>query len=66
MYILGINAVFHDCAACIVKEGMLLAATKEERFTHFKHGKRPVSFSNWELPRHAIDTLSPYPIRPYS
>lgn len=55
MYVLGINAVFHDSAACLIKDGQLLAATEEERFTHFKHGKRPVPFSTWELPFHAID-----------
>lgn len=55
MYILGINAVFHDSAACILKDGKLLAAAEEERFTHIKHGKRPVPFSTWELPFHAID-----------
>ena len=55
MYVLGINAVFHDSAACILKDGVLLAATEEERFTHFKHGKRPVPFSTWELPFNAID-----------
>jgi carbamoyltransferase len=55
MYTLGINAVFHDSAACILKDGILLAASEEERFTHFKHGKRPVPFSTWELPFHAID-----------
>lgn len=55
MYVLGINAVFHDSAACIIKDGVLLAATEEERFTHIKYGKRPVPFSTWELPFHAID-----------
>ncbi|MBS1524894.1 MAG: carbamoyltransferase [Bacteroidetes bacterium] len=55
MYILGINAVFHDSAACILKDGQLLAAAEDERFTHIKHGKRPVPFSTWELPFHAID-----------
>lgn len=55
MYILGINAVFHDSAACILKDGHLLAAAEEERFTHVKHGKRPVPFSTYELPFHAID-----------
>lgn len=55
MYTLGINAVFHDSSACIVKDGILLAAAEEERFTHFKHGKRPVPFSTYELPFHAID-----------
>ncbi len=55
MYTLGINAVFHDSAACIIKDGQLLAAAEEERFIHIKHGKRPVPFSTYELPFHAID-----------
>jgi carbamoyltransferase len=55
MYTLGINAAFHDSSACIVKDGRLLAAVEEERFTHIKHGKRPVPFSTYELPFHAID-----------
>jgi carbamoyltransferase len=55
MYTLGINAAFHDQAACLVVDGQVLAAAEEERFTHIKHGKRPVPFSTWELPFHAID-----------
>jgi len=55
MYILGINAVFHDSAACILKDGKLLAAAEEERFTHIKHGKRPIPFSTYQLPYHAIN-----------
>jgi carbamoyltransferase len=55
MYTLGINAAFHDCAACLVKDGVVLAAAEEERFTHVKHGKRPVPFTVWQLPYHAID-----------
>lgn len=55
MYTLGINAVFHDSAACLVKDGIVLAAAEEERFTHFKHGKRPIPFSTYELPYHVID-----------
>jgi carbamoyltransferase len=55
MYTLGINAAFHDQAACLVRDGVVLAAAEEERFTHIKHGKRPVPFSTWELPFHAID-----------
>jgi carbamoyltransferase len=55
MYTLGINAAFHDPAACLVEDGVVLAAAEEERFTHVKHGKRPVPFSTWELPFHAID-----------
>src|SRR5579884_1583484 len=55
MYTLGINAAYHDPAACLVQDGEVLAAAEDERFTHIKHGKRPVPFSTWELPFHAID-----------
>ncbi len=55
MYTLGINAVYHDSAACLVKDGRVIAAAEEERFTHVKHGKRPIPFSTYELPFHAID-----------
>lgn len=55
MYVLGINAAFHDSAAALVKDGQIIAAAEEERFTHIKHGKRPLPFSTYELPFHAID-----------
>jgi len=55
MYTLGINAVYHDSAACLVKDGVVVAAAEEERFTRRKHGKRPVPFSTYELPYFAID-----------
>tara|TARA_B100000787_G_scaffold138549_1_gene107427 strand:- start:825 stop:2663 length:1839 start_codon:yes stop_codon:yes gene_type:complete len=37
MYILGISAFYHDSAACLLKEGEILAAAQEERFTRKKH-----------------------------
>jgi carbamoyltransferase len=55
MYTLGINAAFHDSAAVILKDGVLLAAVEDERFTHVKHGKRPIPFLTFELPFHAIN-----------
>ncbi|MGE5137865.1 MAG: carbamoyltransferase [Rudaea sp.] len=55
MYTLGINAAYHDSAACLVKDGRVIAAAEDERFTHFKHGKRPIPFSTYELPYNAID-----------
>ncbi|MCF6159098.1 MAG: carbamoyltransferase [wastewater metagenome] len=54
MYTLGINAAYHDSAACLVKNGKVIAAAEEERFTRIKHGKRPIPFSTYELPFHAI------------
>jgi len=55
MLTLGINATFHDCSAAMVRDGQVLAAAEEERFTRIKHGKRPVPFSTWQLPYYAID-----------
>ncbi len=55
MITLGINAAFHDSAAALVRDGQLIAAAEEERFTRIKHGKRPLPFTAWELPYHAID-----------
>jgi carbamoyltransferase len=55
MITLGINAAFHDSAAAVVVDGRLVAAAEEERFTRIKHAKRPLPFTAWELPFHAID-----------
>ena len=35
--ILGISAFYHDSAACIIKNGKIIAAAQEERFTRKKH-----------------------------
>ncbi|MFN2595758.1 MAG: carbamoyltransferase [Pyrinomonadaceae bacterium] len=37
MYILGISAYYHDSAACLVRDGRIVAAAQEERFTRKKH-----------------------------
>lgn len=37
VYILGISAFFHDSAAALVKDGRIVAAAQEERFTRIKH-----------------------------
>ena len=37
MYILGISAFYHDSAACITKDGEIVAAAQEKRFTRKKH-----------------------------
>jgi len=36
-YILGISCFYHDAAACLIKDGQLVAAAAEERFTRKKH-----------------------------
>ena len=35
--ILGISAFYHDSAACFVRDGRIIAASQEERFTRKKH-----------------------------
>jgi len=37
MQILGISAYYHDSAACLVRDGEIIAAAQEERFTRIKH-----------------------------
>ncbi len=38
--ILGISAFYHDSAACLLKNGKIIAAAQEERFTRKKHDSR--------------------------
>jgi carbamoyltransferase len=52
IYILGISAYYHDSAACIVKDGDIIAAAQEERFTRKKH--------DHSFPKHAIDFCLKY------
>src|SRR5580765_5246975 len=35
--ILGLSAFYHDSAACLVRDGRIIAAAQEERFTRKKH-----------------------------
>ena len=37
MYILGISCFYHDAAAALLKDGILVAAAEEERFSRKKH-----------------------------
>ena len=36
-YILGISCFYHDSAACLIKDGDILSAVQEERFTMKKY-----------------------------
>src|SRR6476661_4721961 len=44
--ILGISAFYHDSAACLVRDGEIIAAAQEERFTRKKHDE--------SFPRNAV------------
>lgn len=39
-YVLGVSAFYHDSAAAILKDGMIVAAAQEERFSRKKHDPR--------------------------
>jgi carbamoyltransferase len=54
-YILGLNATYHDLAACLLRDGVLLAAVEEERFSRIKHGKRARIDNADALPMAAIE-----------
>lgn len=47
---LGISAFYHDAAACLVKDGKVLLAAEEERFTEIKHDASfPINTIKWLL-----------------
>ncbi|MGQ9560882.1 MAG: carbamoyltransferase family protein [Candidatus Oleimicrobiaceae bacterium] len=46
MTILGISAFFHDSAAALVRDGQVVAAAQEERFSRVKH--------DFRFPEHAV------------
>src|SRR5579862_9777458 len=46
MHILGVSCYYHDAAAALLQDGMLVAAAEEERFSRVKH--------DYSFPRHAI------------
>jgi carbamoyltransferase len=49
-YILGISAFYHDAAAAIIKDGEIIAAAQEERFSRKKHDPRfPINAINYCL-----------------
>lgn len=46
MYVLGISAFYHDSAAVLLRDGAIIAAAQEERFTRAKHDA--------SFPKHAV------------
>lgn len=52
MYILGISCYYHDAAAALTKDGKLVAAAEEERFSRIKH--------DFDFPENAIQFCLDY------
>ena len=63
MYILGISAFFHDSSACLIKDGKILAAIQEERFSRKKNDsnfpKNVISYflENYQISLNDIDYI---------
>jgi len=47
MNIVGVSCFYHDSAACLIQDGLIVAACSEERFTRVKNTA--------EFPIHAIN-----------
>ena len=56
IYILGISCFYHDSAASLLKDGEIVTAVQEERFSRKKHDSRfPVNAIKYCLSREGID-----------
>src|ERR1700757_4676248 len=47
MHILGVSCYYHDAAAALLRDGQLIAAAEEERFSRIKH--------DFDFPSRAIE-----------
>ena len=55
MYILGISCFYHDSSAALLKNGQVVAAAQEERFSRKKHDTRfPKNAIKWCLEKEGI------------
>jgi carbamoyltransferase len=55
-YVLGISCFYHDSAASLIRDGNIIAAAEEERFTRIKNDRRfPANAINFCLEQAAID-----------
>ena len=56
VYVLGLSAYYHDSAACLLRDGEVVAAAQEERFTRKRHDADfPAQAVAWCLAEAGID-----------
>ena len=66
MFVLGISGLYHDSAAAVLRDGEIVAAAQEERFTRRKHDPRfPISAIQWcleaaEVPVDGLSSIAYY------
>jgi predicted NodU family carbamoyl transferase len=56
-YILGISCYYHDSAASLIKDGEILGASQEERFTRIKHDGQKGSYLGPQYSDTEIETF---------
>ncbi|MSP55352.1 MAG: hypothetical protein EXR69_07095 [Myxococcales bacterium] len=55
VYVLGISALYHDAAAVILCDGVIIGAAQEERFSRLKHdASLPIRAAAWCLKKAGI------------
>ena len=65
-YIIGISAFYHDSSACLFKNGQLIFACEEEKFSGIKHDKSfPIKtidymFKKYKINKNEIDIVCYY------
>ena len=56
MYVIGVTAYYHDSSACLFKNGQLIFACEEEKFTGIKHDSSfPTKTLDYILLRYKIN-----------
>jgi len=66
IYVIGVSAYYHDSSACLFKDGELIFACEEEKFTGVKHDSSfPINtidyiFKNYELKKSDIECVCYY------
>ncbi|TNF26376.1 MAG: carbamoyl transferase [Deltaproteobacteria bacterium] len=53
-WILGVNTAYHEPAACLLRDGRVVAMAEEERFNRVRHGKRALIDNSDQLPEQAM------------
>lgn len=55
-YILGVSALYHDAAVVLLRDGEIVAAAQEERFTRLKHdASLPIHAAKWAVAQAGIE-----------
>ncbi len=65
-YVIGISAFYHDSSACLFRDGQLIFACEEEKFTGIKHDKSyPINvisyiFKHYKIKNEDIEAVCYY------